>query len=143
MTKLRSAQAEWKGDLRGGDGTLRTESGAVDTKYTFAARFEEGAETNPEELIGAAHAGCFSMALSNILAEAGHTPRSVRTTATVKLEMLDDGPTITGIELRTRGDVPGLDADEFRKHAEAAKTGCPVSRALKAVDITLDAALEG
>ena len=128
MMELRSAQAEWKGDLRNGGGTLKTESGAVDTKYTFAARFEEGPETNPEELIGAAHAGCFSMALPNILAEAGHTPTSVRPTARVKLEMLESGPTITEIELRTRGEVPGLDAEEFLKHAEAAKAGCPRCR---------------
>jgi lipoyl-dependent peroxiredoxin len=141
--KVRSAQAEWNGDLKGGKGSLKTESGAVDTKYNFMSRFEDGSETNPEELIGAAHAGCFSMALANILAEAGHTPRSVRTTARVQLEMLDQGPTITRIELRTRGDVPGLDADGFQEHAEAAKNGCPVSRALEAVEITLDAALEG
>lgn len=141
--KVRSAEAEWKGDLKNGSGTLKTQSGAVDTKYTFAARFEEGPETNPEELIGAAHAGCFSMALANILAEAGHAPRSIRTTARVKLEMLEGGPTVTGVELRTRGDVPGLDADGFLQHAEAAKKGCPISRALGAVDITLDAALEG
>lgn len=141
--KVRSAQAEWNGDLRSGKGTLSTESGAVDTKYSFTSRFEDGPETNPEELIGAAHAGCFSMALSNILAQAGHPPKSVSTTARVTLEMLEGGPTITRIDLRTRGDVPGLDADGFLEHAEAAKQGCPVSRALKAVEITLDAALEG
>ncbi len=140
---VRSAQAEWKGDLKSGKGTVKTETGSVDGAYSFASRFEEGSGTNPEELIGAAHAGCFSMALSNILAEAGHKPKSVKTTARVKLEMLDDGPTITQVALRTRGDVPGLDADGFRKHAEAAKKGCPVSKALKAVEITLDAALEG
>ncbi|MEX2467829.1 MAG: OsmC family protein [Gemmatimonadota bacterium] len=139
---VRSAQAEWKGDLKSGSGTLKTETGAVDGSYTAASRFENGSGTNPEELIAAAHAGCFSMALSNILAEAGHTPKSVRTTAKVKLDMLDDGPTITSIELRTRGNVPGLDADGFLEHAEAAKKGCPVSRALKAVEIKLDAALE-
>jgi lipoyl-dependent peroxiredoxin len=140
---VRSAQAEWKGDLKSGKGTVETETGSVDGAYSFASRFEEGSGTNPEELIAAAHAGCFSMALSNILAEAGHSPRSVRTTARVKLEMLEDGPTITQVALRTRGDVPGLDEDAFREHAEAAKKGCPVSKALKAVEITLDAALEG
>ncbi len=140
---IRSASAIWKGDLREGRGSVSTESGAVDGPYTFKSRFEDGPETNPEELIGAAHAGCYSMALSNILAEAGHTPDSITTTAEVKLEMLDDGPTITSIALTTRGRVPGLDASAFLEHAEAAKVGCPVSRALGAVDITLDAALEG
>ncbi len=140
---IRSANAVWEGDLKGGRGMVSTESGALDVPYDFRSRFEEGQETNPEELIGAAHAGCFSMALANILAEAGHEPTRVSTTARVKLEMLDDGPTITSIALKTRGVVPGLDEAAFREHAEAAKKGCPVSRALKAVDITLDAALEG
>ena len=139
---IRSASAVWKGDLREGRGSVSTESGAVDGPYTFKSRFEDGPETNPEELIGAAHAGCYSMALANILAGAGHTPDSISTTAEVKLEMLDDGPTITSVALTTRGRVPGIDASAFLEHAEAAKAGCPVSRALGAVDITLDAALE-
>ena len=140
---IRSASAVWKGDLKGGRGTVSTESGALDAPYNFRSRFEEGSETNPEELIGAAHAGCYSMALANILAKAGHTPEQISTTARVKLEMLDDGPTITSVALTTRGRVPGLDASAFLQHAEAAKKGCPVSRALGAIDISLDAALEG
>lgn len=140
---IRSASAVWKGDLRGGRGSVSTESGAVDGPYTFKSRFEDGPETNPEELIGAAHAGCYSMALANILSGAGHTPDSISTTAAVKLEMLDGGPTITSVALTTRGQVPGIDEATFLEHAEAAKAGCPVSRALGAVTITLDAALEG
>ncbi len=139
---IRSASAVWKGDLREGRGSVSTESGAVDGPYTFKSRFEDGPETNPEELIGAAHAGCYSMALANILAQAGHTPDRISTTARVELKMLDDGPTITSVALTTRGRVPGMDASTFLEHAEAAKSGCPVSRALGAVDITLDAALE-
>ena len=140
---IRSASAVWKGDLKGGRGTVSTESGALDAPYDFKSRFEEGSQTNPEELIGAAHAGCYSMALANILAEAGHEPEQISTTAKVKLEMLDDGPTITSVALTTRGRVPGLDESTFREHAEAAKEGCPVSRALGAIDISLNASLEG
>ena len=139
---VRTATAEWKGDLQGGSGTLETESGAVQTGYSFGTRFGEERGTNPEELIGAAHAGCFSMALANMLAQAGHTPTSIRTEAKVKLEMLEGGPTITRIDLRTRGKVPGMDEGAFVEQAERAKGGCPVSRALKAVEITLDAKLE-
>jgi osmotically inducible protein OsmC len=139
---VRTATAEWKGDLKGGSGTLETESGAVQTGYSFGTRFGEERGTNPEELIGAAHAGCFSMALANMLAQAGHTPTSIRTEAKVKLEMLEGGPTITRIDLRTRGKVPGMDEGAFVEQAERAKGGCPVSRALKAVEITLDAKLE-
>lgn len=140
---VRKADAEWKGDLKGGKGTLRTESGAVDTAYDFRSRFEEGDETNPEELIGAAHAGCFSMALANILAEHGHDPQSIRTTANVHLVKGDEGMGISKVQLVCRATVPGIDEDHFREHAQEAKKGCPVSRALGAVDIELDAALEG
>jgi lipoyl-dependent peroxiredoxin len=139
---VRSANAEWRGDLKTGKGTLGSESGAVSGAYSFGSRFEEGTGTNPEELIGAAHAGCFSMALSARLAEAGHTPERVTTRARVTLGQKDGGPAITGIELHTRAVVPGLDESTFLEHANAAKAGCPVSKALAAVDITLDAALD-
>jgi lipoyl-dependent peroxiredoxin len=116
-------------------------SGAFEGAYSFVSRFEDGTGTNPEELIAAAHAGCYSMALSNILSQAGHPPTSVDTTAKVHLERGDSGFSITRIDLVTRGDVPGIDEAEFVKHAETAKESCPVSKALAAVDITLDAAL--
>ncbi len=138
---VRSAEAEWKGDLKSGTGTMRSETGTVDGQYSFASRFEEGTGTNPEELIAAAHAGCYSMALSNMLATAGHTPDSVHTTARVHIGPVDDGVAITRIDLTCRAEVPGLTAEAFAEHAENAKTGCPVSVALKAVDITLDAEL--
>ena len=136
----RSADAHWKGDLTNGSGHMSVESGAFSGAFSFHSRFEDGEATNPEELIGAAHAGCFSMALSNMLAEAGHAPDSVETTADVTLEMLEDGgPTITTIHLTTKGSVPGLNEDEFQDFAEKAKAGCPVSKALAGTDITLDA----
>ncbi len=138
---VRSAEAEWKGDLKGGSGTVKTETGALDGAYSFASRFESGTGTNPEELIAAAHAGCFSMALSNMLAEHGHEPESVQTRAKVNLDMGEDGPSISRIDLVCRARVPGLDEDHFKEHAEAAKKGCPVSKALAAVEITLDATL--
>lgn len=116
-------------------------SGAFSGSYSFPSRFESGQGTNPEELIAAAHAGCYSMALSNILSSAGYPPDSVETTAAVHLSAVSDGFAITRIDLKTRATVPGLDAAEFAKHAEAAKAGCPVSKALAAVSITLDAAL--
>lgn len=140
--KVRSAQAEWKGDLKNGSGTLKTQSGAVDTKYTFAARFEEGPETNPEELIGAAHAGCFSMAFSKQLAERGIDPQRIETTATVNLEKTDAGMTVTGIHLTTKVTSPGADEPAFQEAATAAKAGCPISRLLApGTQITLDAQL--
>lgn len=139
---VRSAEAEWKGDLKSGGGTVKTETGSVDGRYSFSSRFEEGSGTNPEELIAAAHAGCFSMALSNMLAEAGHPPDSVKTTAKVHLGKIEDGVAITRIDLACVARVPGIDADAFREHAENAKSGCPVSKALKAVEITLEASLE-
>jgi len=140
----REGTAEWKGDLKGGSGQLELGGGAFSGAYSFTSRFEEGEGTNPEELIAAAHAACFSMALSNILAESGHEAESVDTTAGVHLRMGDDGPEIHRIDLRTTGRVPGIDEDHFRKHAEEAKAGCPVTKALAGVpEITLDATLAG
>ena len=139
----RDGSGEWRGDLKGGSGTVSVASGLFrDGNFSFSSRFEEGTGTNPEELIGAAHAGCFSMALSNILAEEGHTPESVRTTAKVHLRMVDGAPTITQIDLVTEGRVPGIDQAQFAHYAEQAKAGCPVSRALGGVgEITLEPTL--
>lgn len=140
----RNGSAEWRGDLRGGDGELTVGDGVFTGAYSFASRFEEGDGTNPEELIAAAHAACFSMSLSNILAEHGHAPESVRTTAKVHLRQADAGPTIQQIELETEGRVGDIDEGHFREHAEEAKAACPVSRALGGVDeITLTARLAG
>lgn len=142
---IRRAHASWSGTVEDGGGRIGVGSGAFEGPFTLKARAEEGQRgTNPEELIGAAHAACFSMALSNILATAGHTPESVSTTAKVHLRQLDGRPTIATIELVTVGVVPGLTPAEFAGHAEAAKAGCPISRALAAVpEITLDATLAG
>ena len=129
----RKAEARWDGSLETGQGTMRMASGAYEGPYSFQSRFEEGDGTNPEELIAAAHAGCFSMAFSGELGRAGHDPQSVETNATVHLEKSDDGFTITRIELDTRARVPGIDDSDFQRIAEAAKAGCPVSRALGAV----------
>ena len=138
---VRTAEAEWRGDLPTGSGTMKFGSGAFEGAYTSKSRFEEGAGTNPEELIGAAHAGCFSMALSHILASAGHPPTRVHTFAKVKLDKVGDGFAITNIHLSTEASVPGISAEAFQEHANAAKAGCPVSKALAATDITLDARL--
>ncbi len=140
---VRIANAEWKGNLPKGSGTLETETGSVKGKYSFASRFEEGAGTNPEELVAAAHAGCFSMAFANGLAKAGYEAESIRTTARVFLEKGDSGFGITRIELECVGRVPGLTDELFQEHAQAAKVGCPVSRALSATPIQLKALLEG
>lgn len=137
----RTSSAQWQGTLREGSGTMRLGSGAYEGQYSFKSRFESGDGTNPEELIAAAHAGCFSMALSNMLSQAGHPPTSVRTTAAVHLGQVEGGFAITRIDLETTGEVPGIDEAEFLKHAEAAKAGCPVSKALSAVEITLNARL--
>ena len=137
----RTGKAEWQGDLREGRGTLSLGSGAFEGPYSFASRFEEGNGTNPEELIAAAHAACYSMALSNALATAGHVPASVRTTATVHLGRNDSGPAITRIDLECEASVPGLEEGDFLERAEAAKDGCPVSKALSAVEIGLSAKL--
>ncbi len=133
--------AEWKGDVPTGTGTF-TAGDSISGGYTFKSRFEDGPGSNPEQLIAAAHASCFSMALSNILAQAGHPPDSVRTDAEVTLRLVDGVPTITKIALVTVGRVPGVDEAAFTEHALAAKAGCPVSRALAGVpEITLDASL--
>jgi lipoyl-dependent peroxiredoxin len=116
-------------------------SGAFEGQYSFRSRFEDGTGTNPEELIGAAHAGCFTMALAHMLAEAGHTANRIETTAQVHLEPVDRTPTITSIELSTEGDVPDVDEGEFERQAGAAKEGCAVSRALAGVEISLEAKL--
>jgi len=134
---VRTSTAEWKGTLKAGAGTMKVGS-SWEGAFTFASRFESGKGTNPEELIGAAHAGCFSMFLSALLSDAGFTPTSIRTTATVHL---DDGPVISQIELNTEAVVPGLDEAAFRKHTEKAKTDCPVSKALAGPKITLNASL--
>jgi lipoyl-dependent peroxiredoxin len=138
---VRTAIAKWEGALKDGQGTMSLGSGAFEGQYSFSSRFEEGTGTNPEELIGAAHAGCFSMAFANILAEAGHVPRRIETAARVHLEQVDGAPAITRIELSTEGDVGGIAADEFQRHANSAKAGCPVSKALTGVEISLEAHL--
>jgi lipoyl-dependent peroxiredoxin len=139
----RTATARWEGGLQQGNGTMRLGSGAFEGQYSFSSRFEEGTGTNPEELIGAAHAGCFSMALSAGLERAGHTPTAVETSARVHLERVESGFRISRIELSCTADVPGIDDAAFREQAEAAKTNCPVSQALAGVDIQLDAHLAG
>jgi osmotically inducible protein OsmC len=138
----RTSHAEWQGKVPEGEGSVSLGSGALHAPYSFSSRFENGAGTNPEELIAAAHAACFSMALSLMLTKAGTPPTSIKTTASVKVEKDGDGFTVTEIALTTRGEVPGLDDAGFKTHAEAAKKGCPISKALAAVpSITLDAAL--
>jgi osmotically inducible protein OsmC len=133
--------AEWKGDVPTGAGTF-TAGDTISGEYSFRSRFEDGPGANPEQLIAAAHASCFSMALSGALARAGTPPESVRTEATVTLRMVDGTPTITKIELVTVGVVPGIDEAAFKEHAAGAKAGCPVSRALAGVpEVTLDATL--
>ena len=134
----RTSSAQWNGTLKDGAGTMTLGSGAYSGPYTFASRFESGPGTNPEELIGAAHAGCYSMFLSALLTKAGFKPTSIRTTATVHV---GEGPTINLIELNAEAQVPGLTADKFAEHAEAAKKGCPVSKALAGPEIRLDAKL--
>jgi lipoyl-dependent peroxiredoxin len=134
--------AQWKGDLKSGSGTF-TAGDAISGDYSYKSRFEDGPGANPEQLIAGAHASCFSMALSNLLAEAGTPPEEVNTDAVVTLRLVDGAPTITKIELTTVGRVPGIDEATFVETAEAAKAGCPVSRALAGVpEITLDASLE-
>ena len=139
---VRKASAAWEGGLKDGSGTMRLGSGAYEGKYSFGSRFEEAPGTNPEELIAAAHAGCFSMALAAALGKAGLSPKRVATTATVHLGM-DGGPKITAIDLATEVEVAGVDAEKFQEIAEGAKVNCPVSQALKAVEIRLDAKLVG
>jgi lipoyl-dependent peroxiredoxin len=133
--------AQWQGDLRSGKGTF-TAGDSISGDYSYKSRFEDGPGANPEQLIAAAHAACFSMALSNMLAEAGTPPDSVETDATVTLRLVDGAPTITKIALTTVGRVPGIEQDAFQEHANNAKAGCPVSKALAGVaEITLAASL--
>lgn len=135
---VRTSSAEWKGSLKEGAGIMKLGSGAYEGPFTFASRFESGQGTNPEELIGAAHAGCFSMFLSALLTNAGFTPTRIHTTATVHL---GEGPTITLIELNTEAEVPHLTEAAFLEHAVAAKKNCPVSKALAGPEIKLNAKL--
>jgi osmotically inducible protein OsmC len=137
----RTAEARWNGSLFKGDGTMRLGSGAYEGKYSFGSRFEEDPGTNPEELIGAAHAGCFSMALSGALGKEDHEPESIETKAVVHLEKEDAGFAITLIELTTHAVIPNITLDEFMVFAEAAKANCPVSQALAAVPTKLEATL--
>ena len=138
----RNASARWDGSLTEGRGTMRMASGAYEGPYSSQSRFEEGDGTNPEELIAAAHAGCYSMALSGELGNAGHDVESIETEATVHIDKVDDGFAIKRIELRTRVTASGLDDSDFQQAAEAAKVGCPVSQALAAVEtVDLDAQL--
>jgi osmotically inducible protein OsmC len=138
----RKASALWNGDLKTGKGTISTQSKTLDNaQYSFHSRFEEGTGTNPEELIAAAHAGCFTMAFANELAKAGHVATSVATDATVTLEMLPTGPTVTKIHLVNKSEVPGIDKAKFDEVAAGAKANCPISRLLAAAEITLDATL--
>lgn len=137
----RKANAVWKGDLKSGKGTMSTDSGLLNNaQYSFGTRFENGTGTNPEELIGAAHAGCFSMAFSAELGKAGFAPESIATTATVTLDMLETGPTVTNVHLEMQAKVPGIKPEDFQRIAEGAKQGCPISRLLN-TNITLDAKL--
>lgn len=137
----RKASAVWSGDLKSGEGTVSSASGVLDkTRYGFNSRFEEGPGTNPEELIGAAHAGCFSMAFSAELGKAGFTPDRIETSATVTLEKVDGGFEVTKIHLDVSATIAGIDDSAFQEAAAAAKAGCPISKLLKA-EITMDAAL--
>jgi lipoyl-dependent peroxiredoxin len=134
--------AEWQGDLKGGGGEVTVGDGIFQGSYSFKSRFEDGEGTNPEQLIGAAHAACYSMALSNALAEGGNAPDSIKTEATVQLRFVDGAPTIAQIDLDVVGQVPGLDDSDFQAKAEEAKQNCPVSRALAGVpEINLSARL--
>ena len=140
----RNGSAEWRGDLQSGSGSLEVGEGVFSGDYSFASRFEEGEGTNPEELIAAAHAACFSMALSSDLAGHGHPVEAVRTTARVHLRQVEGAPTIQRIDLETEGRIEGVDQDHFAEHAEAAKRDCLVSRALAGVpEVELTARLVG
>jgi osmotically inducible protein OsmC len=139
---IRTSDAEWQGTIREGHGHMRFGGGAYDGAYSWNSRFSDGGGTNPEELLAAAHAGCYSMALSGDLTKAGFKPVDIRTTAEVHLEQIDGSWTITLIELTTGADVPGIDRATFARIAEGAKAGCPMSKALAAVKITLDATLK-
>ena len=137
----RTAEAEWQGALQDGKGTMRFGSGAYEGAYTFSSRFEEGTGTNPEELIAAAHAGCFSMQFSAVLDRAGHRPMQVRTSADVHLTKDEGGFSVTSIDLHTEGEVPGIEDADFQRLADEAKRTCPVSRLLTGATINVDAKL--
>jgi osmotically inducible protein OsmC len=138
----RKGSAVWTGDLKTGKGTVTTQSGTLsDAQYSFKTRFEEGVGTNPEELVAAAHAGCFSMQLSALLSEAGNVPESIATTSTLTLEFIDGKPTVTKVHLDTTARIPGISEEDFQKHAKDSEQNCPISRLLKA-EITMDAKLE-
>jgi lipoyl-dependent peroxiredoxin len=139
----RTARAEWRGTLKEGDGTMALGSGAWEGPYTFKSRFEDGAGSNPEELIGAAEAGCFTMQLAHDLSEAGHAPELVHTDARVSIRNVDGAPTIARIALTTRARVPGIDPETLQRTAEATREACIISRALGAVgEITVETTLE-
>jgi len=140
---VRQSEAEWKGTLKEGSGTMKLGSGAYEGPFTYASRFESGEGSNPEELIGAAHAGCFSMFLSALLSNEGLNPTRIHTTATVHLGQVEGAPTITNIDLVCEAEVPGLSEADFLKQAEAAKAGCPVSKVLAGAEISLQAKLAG
>lgn len=138
---VRQSHAEWRGNLKDGQGTVKLGSGAFEGNYSFPSRFEEGKGTNPEELIAAAHAGCYSMALSAGLTKAGYNPTRIATNARVHLEKVGEGFEITTIELQTEAEIPGIDENAFMQQAEAAKKGCPISKALAGPEIKLQAKL--
>jgi osmotically inducible protein OsmC len=138
---VRNAEATWEGGLMDGEGSVELGSGAFSGSYSFSTRFEDEQGTNPEELIGAAEAGCFSMALSMIMGEDGHEPDRIHTTAAVELEEVDGDFAITSIEIDVEGSVPEMDEAEFVEYAEAAKENCPVSKALAGPEITMNATL--
>ena len=138
----RTASAVWDGTLKQGKGSMKLGSGAFEGAYSFSSRFEEGTGTNPEELIGAAEAGCFSMAFAANLEKAGHPAKRISTSATVKLEMVGGGPKITSIDLKTDAEVPGIDQAKFQELAEQTKKTCPVSTALAGTQINLNATLK-
>jgi osmotically inducible protein OsmC len=138
---IRTSSAQWNGGLKDGNGTVKLGSGAYEGQYSFTSRFESGTGTNPEELVAAAHAGCFSMALSAGLGKGGINATRISTVANVNFEKVGEGFSITRIDLVTEGEVPGIDEATFLEYAEAAKKGCPISRTLGAVEITLSAKL--
>lgn len=140
---VRTAEAQWQGALQNGSGHMRLGSGAFDGPYSFNSRFGDGKGTNPEELIGAAHAGCFSMALAASLGREGLTPKSIHTSARVHIERVGEGMAITRIELDTVAEIPGIDAEKFATLAEKTKQECPVSKALAGTIIVLSARLAG
>lgn len=138
---VRSSRAAWQGSLQGGNGTIHIGDGAFEAPYSFASRFEEGSGTNPEELVAAAHAGCYSMAFAHGLSEAGYAPVRVETRAHVHLEKAPDGFVIPRVDLETEADVPNIEDDAFQRLAETAKQDCPISKLLGRARITLNATL--